>query len=116
MAPQTREVSQGGWISLWIVALISLAAQLGLCRFFSFGASVPLSLDVSGKRPPLIGKAICRMVCALEHGAPLGRKGFAFDPLGFNQHGARVRRHAVLMVADYFQFGESDGRVLHFSS
>jgi hypothetical protein len=45
-APQMREVPQGGWISLWIVALISFVAQLGLCQFFSFGASVPLSLDV----------------------------------------------------------------------
>ena len=34
------------WTSLWIVALISLVAQLALCQFFSFGARVPLSLDV----------------------------------------------------------------------
>ena len=38
--------SPARWISLWIVALLSLLGQLGLCRFFSFGTWVPLSLDV----------------------------------------------------------------------
>ena len=37
---------EGPWISLWITALASLATQLGLCQFFSFGERVPLSLDV----------------------------------------------------------------------
>ena len=37
---------QGPWTSLWIGALLSLLAQLGLCQFFSFGASVPLSIDI----------------------------------------------------------------------
>jgi Bacterial membrane protein YfhO len=35
------------WTSLWIVALLSLLAQLALCQFFSFGGSVPVSLDVN---------------------------------------------------------------------
>jgi hypothetical protein len=34
------------WTSLWIVALISLLAQLWLCQFFSFGERVPVSLDI----------------------------------------------------------------------
>jgi hypothetical protein len=38
--------SQGPWTSLWVVALLSLVAQLALCQFFSFGQRVPISLDV----------------------------------------------------------------------
>jgi hypothetical protein len=38
---------QRPWLSLWIVALISLLAQLWLCQFFSFGKIVPLSIDVN---------------------------------------------------------------------
>ena len=34
------------WIALRVVALLSLLAQLALCQFFSFGASVPVSIDV----------------------------------------------------------------------
>ena len=36
----------GRWVSLWVVGLLSLLAQLGMCQFFSFGERVPLSLDV----------------------------------------------------------------------
>jgi hypothetical protein len=35
------------WPSLWLAALVSLLAQLALCQFFSFGASVPLTIDVN---------------------------------------------------------------------
>jgi hypothetical protein len=35
------------WTSLWVVALLSLAAQLYLCQFFSFGQKVPESIDVN---------------------------------------------------------------------
>jgi hypothetical protein len=37
----------GPWTSLWVVALISLVAQLWLCQFFTFGVQVPMSLDVN---------------------------------------------------------------------
>ena len=37
----------GLWTSLWIVALVSLLAQLCLCQFFTFGERVPVSLDVN---------------------------------------------------------------------
>jgi hypothetical protein len=37
----------GPWTSLWVVALVSLLAQLWLCQFFSFGERVPVSLDVN---------------------------------------------------------------------
>jgi len=37
---------QGPWISLWVTALLSLVAQLALCQFFSFGQTVPVSIDV----------------------------------------------------------------------
>ncbi len=35
------------WTSLWVVALLSLLAQLWLCQFFSFGERVPVSIDVN---------------------------------------------------------------------
>ena len=35
------------WVSLWIVALLSLLGQLWICQFFSFGTDVPLSIDVN---------------------------------------------------------------------
>jgi len=38
--------STGPWTSLWVVALISLLVQLGLCQFFTFGEYVPASIDV----------------------------------------------------------------------
>src|SRR5205809_582405 len=37
----------GRWTSLWIVALLSLLAQLALCQFFSFGQRVPISIDIN---------------------------------------------------------------------
>jgi len=46
-SPDSPPVRQGPWLSLWIVALLSLAAQLALCQFFSFGQEVPLSIDVN---------------------------------------------------------------------
>jgi Bacterial membrane protein YfhO len=48
MASPDRSVSprQDRWTSLWIVALVSLLAQLWLCQFFSFGERVPASIDV----------------------------------------------------------------------
>jgi ABC-type Na+ efflux pump permease subunit len=36
----------GRWTSLWVVALLSLIAQLYLCQFFSLGQKVPESIDV----------------------------------------------------------------------
>ena len=45
--PDSPSAPQGPWTSLWIVALISLVAQLWLCQFFSFGERVPISLDVN---------------------------------------------------------------------
>ena len=35
------------WPSLWCTAFGSLLAQLALCRFFSFGRDVPVSIDVN---------------------------------------------------------------------
>jgi hypothetical protein len=43
-AKSTAKVER--WISLWVVALLSLLAQLWMCQFFSFGERVPLSLDI----------------------------------------------------------------------
>jgi len=43
----SASASPGPWTSLWIVALISLLAQLALCQFFTFGDRVPVSLDVN---------------------------------------------------------------------
>jgi len=39
--------AQGPWTSLWVVALVSLLAQMWMCQFFSFGERVPVSLDVN---------------------------------------------------------------------
>ncbi len=39
--------SEGRWTSLWVVALLSLIAQLWMCQFFSFGQNVPTTLDVN---------------------------------------------------------------------
>lgn len=44
--PVNPTAESGRWISLWVAALLSLLAQLWMCQFFSFGARVPLSLDV----------------------------------------------------------------------
>jgi hypothetical protein len=38
---------RGPWISLWVVALLSLIAQLWMCQFFSFGEKVPVSIDIN---------------------------------------------------------------------
>lgn len=35
------------WTSLWVVAFLSLLAQLWICQFFSFGEMVPTSIDVN---------------------------------------------------------------------
>jgi len=35
------------WVSLWVVALLSLAAQLALCQFFTWGHRVPESIDIN---------------------------------------------------------------------
>jgi hypothetical protein len=46
-SPDPIDAPQRRWTSLWVVALLSLLAQLGLCQFFSFGSQVPVSLDVN---------------------------------------------------------------------
>jgi hypothetical protein len=45
--PEKTPASPGRWTSLWVVALLSLAAQLWLCQFFSFGELVPGSIDIN---------------------------------------------------------------------
>ena len=44
--PVNSTAKSGRWVSLWVVSLLSLLAQLWMCQFFSFGERVPLSLDV----------------------------------------------------------------------
>ncbi|HEV3271150.1 MAG TPA: hypothetical protein VGZ93_03120 [Candidatus Methylacidiphilales bacterium] len=46
-SPESTPAPPGRWTSLWIVALLSLVAQLWLCQFFSFGARVPYSIDIN---------------------------------------------------------------------
>lgn len=46
-SPGSASTQPGPWTSLWVVALISLLAQLWLCQFFSFGEKVPVSLDIN---------------------------------------------------------------------
>jgi hypothetical protein len=46
-SPARASVQKDTWTSLWAVALISLALQLALCQFFSFGLQVPISIDVN---------------------------------------------------------------------
>ena len=43
----TASVKEGRWTSLWVVALVSLLAQLWLCQFFSLGQTVPETIDVN---------------------------------------------------------------------
>jgi hypothetical protein len=43
---QSPERASGPWISLWVLAALSLVAQLALCQFFSFGTQVPYSIDI----------------------------------------------------------------------
>ncbi len=45
--PDRPAAPLGPWTSLWVVALLSLVAQLALCQFFSFGEKVPISIDVN---------------------------------------------------------------------
>ena len=40
-------VRPGPWISLWVVAFLSLLGQLYICQFFTFGVMVPMSIDVN---------------------------------------------------------------------
>lgn len=35
------------WTSLWVVAFLSLMAQLALCQFFTFGREVPYTIDMN---------------------------------------------------------------------
>jgi hypothetical protein len=44
--PVDSAAKPGRWVSLWMVALLSLLAQLWMCQFFSFGERVPESIDV----------------------------------------------------------------------
>jgi hypothetical protein len=46
-SPDSPPAQPGSWTSLWIVALFSLLAQLGLCQFFSFGERVPVTIDIN---------------------------------------------------------------------
>jgi hypothetical protein len=45
--PDRTPTQEGPWISLWVVAFLSLVAQLALCQFFSFGQTVPLTIDMN---------------------------------------------------------------------
>jgi hypothetical protein len=46
-SPGSQTVREGPWISLGVVALLSLTLQLWICQFFSFGDRVPVSIDVN---------------------------------------------------------------------
>jgi hypothetical protein len=46
-SPDSPPANGGPWTSLWVVALLSLLAQLWLCQFFSFGERVPISIDIN---------------------------------------------------------------------
>jgi len=46
-SPDSSPARPGPWTSLWVVALLSLVAQLWLCQFFSFGERVPVTIDVN---------------------------------------------------------------------
>jgi len=45
--PDSTITREGPWISLWVVAFISLLGQLALCQFFSFGQLVPMTIDMN---------------------------------------------------------------------
>jgi hypothetical protein len=47
MDPSPVAPARQSWPSLWFTAIVSLLAQLGLCQFFTFGQSVPFSIDVN---------------------------------------------------------------------
>ena len=56
MIPSDSPAARSGpWTSLWVVAALSLFAQLWLCQFFSFGQEVPESLDGGGADNPRRG-------------------------------------------------------------
>jgi len=55
-SPDSPPAPPGPWTSLWVAALLSLLAQLGLCHFFSFGETVPVSIDVN---PSNLWKLAC---------------------------------------------------------
>jgi len=46
-SPDSTITREGPWTSLWVVAFLSLLAQLALCQFFSFGQSVPMTIDMN---------------------------------------------------------------------
>ncbi len=46
-ASSSSPSESGRWTALWVVALISFVAQLGLCHFFSFGQIVPMAIDIN---------------------------------------------------------------------
>ena len=46
-SPDNAPAAANRWTSLWVVALLSLLAQLALCQFFSFGDKVPISIDIN---------------------------------------------------------------------
>ena len=46
-SPDSPPAQPGRWTSLWVVALLSLLAQLWMCQFFSFGQMVPASIDLN---------------------------------------------------------------------
>jgi hypothetical protein len=45
--PPAAPAPRQPWPSLWIIALASLVAQLALCQFFTFGQTVPFTIDVN---------------------------------------------------------------------
>jgi hypothetical protein len=47
MESSDRPARTGRWTSLWVVALLSFAAQLALCQFFTFGDKLPFSEDIN---------------------------------------------------------------------
>jgi len=55
-SPDGPSANGSPWTSLWVVALLSLLAQLWLCQFFSFGERVPVSIDVN---PSNLWKLAC---------------------------------------------------------
>jgi len=46
-SPVSSPPRPSAWISLWVVALVSLLGQLWLCQFFTFGKNVPETIDVN---------------------------------------------------------------------
>jgi len=46
-SPDSTNPGKDRWISLWIVAFLSLLCQLAICQFFSFGQLVPTTIDIN---------------------------------------------------------------------